>query len=823
MENSAITEKESPVDAVRRSLSMPLALDSLLEGCMLLGFDWTYLYCNKAAARQALQEPENLIGRTMISMYPGVENSTVFQRYRIAMEQRIPQHFESDYTFSDGTQRWFEFNVEPVPQGIFIFSLDITKRKQTQEALEEALDFSKSLIDTMHDGFSILDANGTSVDVNPALCKMTGFSRDELVGLNAPFPYWPPEEYGSIQSVFEKSLSGTVDGRFELIFMHKNGERFPVTVSPAVIRDTSGHVISYVATIRDISDRIKAIEALKRSEAWFRSIFENTNTCIASTDSEGNVTSFNEGFRALLGYDAETLKTKNFAEFTHPDDLNLEGVYFQEILENKRNGYHMTKRYINRDGRDVWVDLSAAVIRNANGEVANFVAVIQDITERKAAEQEIEQLAFYDLLTQLPNRRLLQDRLKQALAAVTRKEESGALLFIDLDNFKSLNDTLGHDMGDMLLQQVARRLESCIRETDTVARLGGDEFVVMLTGLSEHALKAAEQTEVISEKILAALSQPFQLSSYEYRTTTSVGATLFNAEHGSIEELMKQADIAMYQAKQAGRNTLRFFDQQMQKSIAARVELESDLHKAIEKQQFQLYFQIQVDEFNHPVGAEALIRWPHPERGIVSPAQFIPLAEETGMILPIGQWVLERACEQIKAWQANERTRHLVLAVNVSVKQFRQVGFAAQLEAMVTRYGINPQLLKLELTEGMLLENVEETIATMSALNKIGLRFSLDDFGTGYSSLQYLKKLPLDQLKIDQSFVRDIASDSSDKAIVRTIIAMARSLNLNVIAEGVETEEQRQLLLDSGCQHYQGYLFSKPVPIKDFETLLRQV
>jgi len=340
--------------------------------------------------------------------------------------------------------------------------------------------------------------------------------------------------------------------------------------------------------------------------------------------------------------------------------------------------------------------------------------------------------------------------------------------------------------------------------------------------MSEQTLDASAQTESVGESLLAALSQPYQLAGHEYHGTTSIGITLIDGHQSSIEELIKQADIAMYQAKKAGRNTLRFFDPQMQVSITARVSLEGELRKALDKQQFQLYYQIQVDSSQRPLGAEVLIRWLHPEHGLVPPLQFIPLAEETGLILPIGQWVLETACAQLKTWQQQALTRDLVLAVNVSAKQFHQTDFVAQVQATLQRHGVKPMLLKLELTESMMLENIEGIILTMNALKELGVQFSMDDFGTGYSSLQYLKQLPLNQLKIDRSFVRDIAIDSSDKAIVHTIIAMAQNLDMDVIAEGVETEEQRQLLLHRGCSHYQGYLFGKPVPVEQFEALLRQ-
>ena len=374
----------------------------------------------------------------------------------------------------------------------------------------------------------------------------------------------------------------------------------------------------------------------------------------------------------------------------------------------------------------------------------------------------------------------------------------------------------------MLLQQVAQRLQSCVRDGDTVARLGGDEFMVMLEDLSDQDLEAAAQTEAVGKKILALLNQPYLLAAHEYHSTPSIGVALFIDHRQPIDNLLKQADIAMYQAKKSGRNTLRFFDPKMQDTINARASLEGDLRKALEKQEFQLYYQVQVDNSHRPIGAEALIRWKHPERGLVSPAEFIPLAEETGLILSIGQWVLETACAQLNVWQQDKLACDLVLAVNVSAKQFRQTDFAIQVQATVQRHAINPARLKFELTESMLQENVEETILTMSTLKAIGIQFSLDDFGTGYSSLQYIKQLPLNQLKIDQSFVRDIATDSSDKAIASTIIAMAQSLGLEVIAEGVETHEQQQFLLDTGCKHFQGYLFSKPVPIGQFEELLKR-
>ncbi len=588
-----------------------------------------------------------------------------------------------------------------------------------------------------------------------------------------------------------------------------------------------------------VRGRTQAQQLLVRAQES-RAMIENSPDTIARYDSDCRRIYANPAFGELTEGGVAALLGKKPSECPGGQNSEIYEALVREVFVTGKNSQFELK-WLGKDGKEICSHLRLTAERNSSGIVTSVLGVGRDITELndsradlKSANERLESmnvllqsLATSDPLTRLPNRRLLLDRLKQALASSARTGREGALLFIDLDNFKTLNDTLGHDIGDILLQQVAQRLESCIREGDTVARLGGDEFVVMLEDLSEKDLESAAQTEAVGEQILASLNQPYQLATHEFRNSPSIGATLFNGHLQSIDELLKQADIAMYQAKKDGRNTLRFFDPQMQKNINARVALESELHKALENKQFHLYYQIQVNSIREngsfrPIGAEALIRWIQPERGLVAPLQFISLAEETGLILPIGQWVLETACSQLKAWQQNVLTRDLILSINVSAKQFRQADFVSQVQAAVQRYAINPMRLKLELTESMLLENIEDTIATMNALNKIGIKFSLDDFGTGYSSLQYLKRLPLDQLKIDRSFVRDIAVDSSDKAIVSTIIAMAQSLGLGVIAEGVETEEQRQFLLDTGCSHHQGYLFGKPVPIEEFEAQLKQ-
>jgi diguanylate cyclase (GGDEF)-like protein/PAS domain S-box-containing protein len=576
--------------------------------------------------------------------------------------------------------------------------------------------------------------------------------------------------------------------------------------------------------------------ALASSEQDLRSMIENSPDTIARYNSDCRRVYVNPAFGRITEGGAASLLNKRPSEVPGGENFEIYEAKIREVISTGNNAQFELK-WPREDGTVIYSHIRLTAERDISGNVTSVLGVGRDITELnnsraelKHANDQLEELnrqlrslATNDPLTQLPNRRLLIDRLKHALAASARNSKAGALLFIDLDNFKAINDTLGHDSGDLLLQQVARRLEGCVRIGDTVARIGGDEFVVMLEDLSMDAMEAAAHAETVGNKILAALNVPYDAYLRGSSCTPSIGITLFDDRQQSIDELLRQADIAMYESKKFGRNTLHFFDPQMQRTIDARAAIESQLRLALKNGQFRLYYQIQVDSLHRTLGAEALIRWVHPERGLVAPAEFIPLAEEIGLIQPIGQWVLDTACIQLKTWEGDALTRSLILAVNVSAKQFRQPDFVAQIRSLVQRHAVDPRLLKLELTESLLLENIEDTIVTMSEIKKIGVRLSLDDFGTGYSSLQYLKRLPLDQLKIDRSFVRDIAVDSNDKFIVSTIIAMAQNLNLDVIAEGVETEEQRQLLMKIGCSNFQGCLFGKAEPIDQFEVLLKQI
>lgn len=537
------------------------------------------------------------------------------------------------------------------------------------------------------------------------------------------------------------------------------------------------------------------------------------------TDADRKILRINRAFSQSTGYgDAEAIgQTINILKSGRHDD-----DFYRTLWESvDRFGGWQGEIWNRRKSGEIfpaWMTVTA--LKSDDSVTTNYIGVHHDITERKLAEDEIHSLAFFDHLTDLPNRRLLMDRLARATSTSSRSRKYGALLFIDLDNFKTLNDTRGHDIGDLLLQQVAKRLTACVREGDTVARLGGDEFVVLLEQLSPQAEEAATQSEAIGEKVLTSLNEPYQFEKFEHSTTPSIGVTLFVDSPVSADDLLKRADLAMYQAKAAGRNTLRFFDPEMQAVVTRRAALEIGLREALRHKQFLLHYQSQVDASGTITGAEVLLRWQHPDQGLITPAGFIAFAEESGLIVPMGHWVLNTACLQLAHWAAKPEFSHLSIAVNVSVRQLKLPNFVSDVLAVIEQTGADPNLLKLELTESLILDNVEQVITKMTQLKDHGVRFSLDDFGTGYSSLSYLKRLPLYQLKIDQSFVRDILIDPNDAAIAQMVIALAKSLDLAVIAEGVETSEQRDFLALQGCHAYQGYLFGRPVPLADFEALI---
>jgi len=719
-------------------------------------------------------------------------------------------------------------------QATFVTSIRAPFEKilQSENSLRESENRYSSALSALSEGVVIQGYGGEILTANNAAGSIFGLTVDQLRGRSSGDPSWqvihedgtpwPGDTHPAMEALQTgKAISKAIMG------IHKpDGSLAWISVNTVPIVNPGEQVPHTVVTsITDITLRKEADTQLRIAAIAFES-----QEGMMITDANGVILRVNQDFTNNTGYTAEEIVGQTPRLFK--SDRHSTAFYdamWESIKRTETWQGEVWDRRKNGEVYPTWLTISA--VKGYDGVITHYVGMHIDLTQRKTAEDQLHKLAFYDPLTQLPNRRLLLDRLGHALAGSARSQHQGAIMFIDLDNFKTLNDTQGHDVGDRLLIEVAQRLQSSVRQGDTVARLGGDEFLVMLEDLDEEGLVAA-QVEGIAETILAALGHPYRLefntasgrrSTIDHHSTASIGVTLFGVQQVNVDELLKQADMAMYQAKAAGRNTIRFFDSDMQATVTNRVALEADLREAVQTGQFLLHYQPQLVGDGHRLtGAEALVRWQHPQRGMVSPAEFIPLAEETGLILPLGHWVLETACAQLAIWAAQPEMAHLTLAVNVSVNQLSQADFVDQVLAILVDTGADPKMLKLELTESMLVNNVEDIIAKMTALRAKGVGFSLDDFGTGYSSLSYLKRLPLDQLKIDQSFVRDVLTDPNDAAIAKMIVALAESLGLTVIAEGVEIEGQRHFLARHGCHAYQGYLFSKPLPLEGFEAFAKR-
>ncbi len=660
--------------------------------------------------------------------------------------------------------------------------------------------------------YCTLSEAGLIIEANLAAASLLGVSRSALVRQRISRFIVKADQ--DVFYLHRKRLQRTgAPQTCELRMARDDGTPFWGHLEAAAAQEADGSTVLRMV-ISDVSQRRHAETELRIAAVAFES-----QQSMMVIDAAGIVLRVNRAFTEITGYGAEEVVGKppgllqpglHDGDFflAMRDTIDRVGGWQGETWDRRKNG----------EVYPVWLGVSA--VRAADRGVSHYVATHYDITQRKKAEREIEALAFFDYLTHLPNRVLLLDHLKQAMLASHRSGVFGALLFIDLDRFKALNDSHGHDKGDLLLQAVAQRLTASVRECDTVARLGGDEFVVMLVSLSGCREDAALQAEIIGEKIRTALNRPYQLDGSEHQCTASIGATLFQGHQTSVDELMKQADLAMYRTKESGRDRLRFFDPAMQTAALGHADLEVCLRRAIGERQLVLHYQAQVAADGRVTGSEALLRWPCPERGVMLPAEFIPLAERSGLILPLGTWVLEAACAQLALWASRADLAHLSIAVNVSARQFHEAHFADQVLAILAQTGANPHRLQLELTESLLVDNVDALIEKVARMKASGVGFSLDDFGTGYSSLYYLKRLPLDRLKIDRSFVRDVLSDPNDAAIARTIVALARSLGLGVIAEGVDSQGQRDFLANAGCDAYQGYLFSPPLPVADFEAFV---
>ncbi len=687
--------------------------------------------------------------------------------------------------------------------------------KTLSRHLEESERQKYLILNTMPDLVWLKDANGAYQMCNPGFERLYGAPESAIVG-KTDFDFVDPQlARFFLQKDQEAMQAGHALRNEEWVTFAHDGREVLLETVKTPLRDRQGTLLGVLGIARDITERERA----SRQLALVDFALNHVKEAAFLMDEGGRLHYVNDEACRSLGYAREQLLQLRVIDIDQdcasPEQWQ---TTWAQLKLQRTMTFESTHRA--QDGSQFPVEVNANYFEF--GGQPYVLSLARDIVERKQAEEQIWNLAYFDALTKLPNRRLLMDRLGHALASSQRSRAFGALLILDLDHFKTLNDTQGHDVGDRLLIEVSQRLTACVRREDTVCRLGGDEFVVLLEGLGQDERHAAHQAELVAEKVRLTLGQPYLLNpnEAEFHGSASIGVTLFSDQKLPVEALLKQADVALYQAKDAGRDQIRFFNPAMQAAIDARTVLEAALRRALDQDELRLYYQPQVDQRDRLVGAEVLLRWHRLDQAWVSPADFIPLAEDTGLILSIGQWVLDTACAQLKAWSADPRTRNLQLSVNVSARQFLQENFVDAVRHSLKTSGIDPARLKLELTESVVLDDIDGVVSRMQELIALGVSFCLDDFGTGYSSLSYLKRLPLEQVKIDQSFVRDVTEDQNDAAIVRAIMAMSRSLGLQVVAEGVETQAQRDFLLQNDCTIYQGFLFCEPVPIEEWQRCL---
>ncbi|MEK1905736.1 MAG: PAS domain S-box protein [Pseudomonas sp.] len=738
------------------------------------------------------------------------------QEYQLAYRARFPN---DDLHYLESTAKLY-LDDQGKPLRMAGILMDISERMQREQRLAASEEKFVTLFQASPEPICVTRIrDGVFIEINPSFTQTFGWLPEQIVGHSGPdMHFWVDERQRDqlFQKLTKQQHLSSEIARFRTL----DNRELTCVISSRFIR--VDRQLCLTTTFRDISERQQAEAALKASQEKFAKAFHSSPDAITITERDsGRFIEVNEGFCRLTGYRNEEVigRTAHELEVWNNDEERARMV---DTIRRDGRVYHLEMHGMHRDGSSRLVEVSVEPIELNNTPCLLLTA--RDISELKSAQAQVHHLAYHDPLTNLPNRALLMDRLLQQIALLKRHDLHGALLFLDLDHFKHINDSLGHPVGDAVLKMVTARLEASVREEDTVARLGGDEFVVLLSGLEGKRREVTQQVRKIAEKLRKLLAEPMLLDGHRLQVTPSIGIALIPDHGDNPTDLLKRADIALYRAKDSGRNTVQVFRQSMQDAASERLRLENDLRQALLRGEFELYYQPQVDARSGLiVGSEALLRWTHPTLGAQSPAQFIQVLEESGLILEVGTWVLTEACQacarMLRDGLANKQD--FQLCVNISPRQFRQNGFVELVERCLQDSGLPSRMLKLEITEGIVIQNVDDTIAKMHRLKKIGVSFAMDDFGTGYSSLTYLKRLPVDVLKIDQSFVRDATTDPNDAEIIRAIVAMARSLNLEMIAEGVEQPEQLEFLLQQGCHFYQGYLFSKPLPLLAFQELLR--
>ncbi|HYM61494.1 MAG TPA: EAL domain-containing protein [Thermoanaerobaculia bacterium] len=802
-------KRRAAEESLRKHVEIENLIGRNIAGIYRNTIEGRIIDCNDALASMlGYSSREELMSQRAADLYiDPAERARVVEQLR---KQRVMTGLEICLRRKDGRPVWLIENMHLIegdgePEILEGTLIDISDRKFAEDALKASEGRYRLLIERMREGLSQVNNDGVVEFVNDRFCEMVGYTREELIGRRADMIAAFPEDVETIQSKHELRLWGVSD-QYEIRVRRKDGRIIWVEIGGAPVTDASGHVVGSIGVHDDITERRRAEEALRESEARYRLMAENSTDMISRSTAEGIILYASDAARTLMGYEPAELAGRSVFDLIVPgdrSDVRRAGAGLKSLAPMT-----FSYRVHRKDGATVWFEsTSRALIDPTTGLIQEIVSVTRDISERKKAEEQIEYQAYHDALTGLPNRLLFRDRLTVALARARRQNQNAAVMFLDLDRFKVVNDTLGHSFGDELLKAIAERLRRSLREADSIARMGGDEFTILLTDLA-----SGEDAAMIAEKLLEAIAQPLLLEGQQLFLTTSIGIAVFPTDGETAETLLRSADSAMYRAKDSGRNAFQLCTPAMNSRAVERLGLENALRRAIDRGELILHYQPQVEiATGRIVGMEALLRWDHPTLGLTQPETFISIAEETRLIIPIGEWVLNEACTQTKAWQAS-RFPGLRIAVNLSPRQFQQADLRRMIAGALAGSGLAASDLEIEVTESTAMQNTERTVTTLRGLREMGTRIAIDDFGTGHSSLNYLRSFPIDTVKIDQAFVHEIEASVSDRAIISAIIAMARGLKLRVTAEGVETDEQLRFLRDAGCDEVQGFLLGRPVP-----------
>jgi len=821
-----ITERKQSEEKIRRSEEKYRSIiENMHEAYYEIDLKGNFTFVNDATCKRLGYSREELIGRKLERDEADKESGErVYQAYnRIYRTGEPDNEIEEVYTRKDGTKGFAELSAslirdaEGKPIGFQTFSHDITERKQAQDTLRQSEEKYRTFIETIQDGYYEIDLNGKYTFVNDVICEHLQHSREELIGQDNRL-YQTKENAKKVYLAFkEVYLTGKSVKAFEMEVIRKDGTIQIAEVSISLIRNTKGTPISFRGTSRDITGRKQMEEALRQSEGKYRSILETIQEGYFEVDLAGSFTFCNDSMFRLYGYSKEELMGMNNRQYTDKENSKKVFQTFNKVYSTGEPAEGFDWQIIRKNGDKRYIEASVSLKKDSSGKPIGFRGIVRDVTERKKAEQQLNHMATHDALTGLPNRSMSSQLLNHAIQSAQRHKRQLAVFFIDLDRFKTINDSLGHEAGDQLLQEIARRFRQSLRAVDVVARLGGDEFIILIEEVGDLT-----QVANVAHKILTTAIKPMVLLGEECRVTASIGISIYPRDGEDEQSLMKNADMAMYFSKEEGRNNYQFYSKDIQSQSKERFSIETNLRLALERKEFSLEYQARLDFKTGTItGVEALLRWNNPYLGSVTPTQFIPVAEETGLILPIGRWVMKTACAQNIAWQ-RQGLPAICMAVNLSLRQLMDDNLLEDIKATLKESGMAPNLLELEITESMVMNNPTRLIAVLTKIKELGLRLAIDDFGTAYSSLAQIKHFPIDTLKVDRSFIRNLPQDYEDKAITEAIISMGKTLSLTVVAEGVETKEQEDFLREQVCDEMQGFYFSKPIAPDQFADLLRK-